>query len=88
MDRRAAIESRGKGPITVGYIIHLIRQKTRRPNFNLGPDWQNELAGRCTASQLSQVRSTLINRIAALEGIGSAKNRNKSARSKNTMLPC
>ena len=81
MARRAAIEAKGKGPITVGYVVYLVRQKTRRPDLTLGHDWQAGLAERCTAKQLDQIRSTLVNRIAAVEGIGSSRDRNKSQRS-------
>lgn len=78
--RKAAIESKGKGPITVGYLVYLVRQKTRRPDLTLGRDWQAGLADRCTAHQLTQIRDTIINRIAAVEGTGSTRARNKSQR--------
>ena len=77
--RNSSIES-GGGPITVGYLIWLTRQKTRRPDLLLGSDWQAGLVDRCTAAQLTQIRVTLINRIAAREGLGSPKTRNKSQR--------
>ena len=77
----AAHEAKGKGPITVGYVVYLVRQKTRRPDLTLGHDWQAGLAERCTAKQLDQIRSTLVNRIAAVEGIGSSRDRNKSQHS-------
>lgn len=77
--RQAAIQA-GKGPLTVGYLIWLVRQKTRRPDLKLGSDWQAGLVDRCTAKQLDQIRSTLINRIAAREGLGDPANRNKSQR--------
>lgn len=77
--RKSAIES-GGGPITVGYLVWLIRQKTRRPDLRLGSDWQAGLVDRCTVSQLTQIRATVINRIAAREGLGSPKSRNKSQR--------
>lgn len=80
MDRKDAIEAKGKS-INVGYLIWLVRQKTRRPDLQLGKDWQSGLADRCTARQLSEIRSTIINRIAAVEGVGSASSRNKSQRS-------
>lgn len=79
MDRKASIEAKGKG-ITVGYLIWLVRQKTKRPDLQLGKDWQAALAERCTARQLTEIRSTIINRIAAVEGVGSAQGRNKSQR--------
>ncbi|MDP3850491.1 MAG: hypothetical protein Q8Q59_08315 [Luteolibacter sp.] len=78
--RKAAIEAKGKGPIGVGYVVYLTRQKTRRPDLTLGNDWQAGLADRCTAHQLTQIRDTVINRIAAVEGTGAAKARNKSQR--------
>jgi len=80
MARKAAIDAKGKGPLTIGYLIYLVRQKTRRPDLNLGRDWQAGLAERCTVSQLDQIRSTLINRIAAVEGVGYSRDRNKSQR--------
>ncbi len=95
LDRKAAIESKGKGPITVGYVVYITRQKTRRPDLTLGKDWQAGLADRCTVSQLTQIRDTVINRIAATEGVGRAATRNKSqrgpkaraARSPQTLAP-
>lgn len=80
LDRKAAIEAKGKGPITVGYVVCITRQKTRRPDLQLGTDWQAGLAERCTASQLTQILYTVINRIAATEGVGRASTRNKSQR--------
>lgn len=68
------------GQIGVGYIIYITRQKTRRPDLQLGSDWQAGLAERCTAVQLAQIRNTVINRIAAAEGVGSASSRNNSQR--------
>lgn len=79
--RKAAITAKGKGPLAVGYVVYLTRQKTRRPDLTLGKDWQAGLAERCTVRQLTQIRDTLVNRIAAVEGIGSSKARNKSQRS-------
>lgn len=81
MDRKDAIEAKGKGPVGVGYLIWIVRQKTRRPDLHLGKDWQAGLAERCTARQLEEIRSTIINRIAATEGVGSSGDRNKSQRS-------
>ncbi len=78
--RRAAIEAKGKGAVGVGYLVWIARAKTRRPNLQLGKDWQSDLAGRCTARQLAGIRNTIINRIAAAEGVGSPRNRNKSQR--------
>lgn len=78
--RKAAIEASGKGPITVGYLIWIVRQKTRRPDLTLGRDWQAALAERCTVAQLTQVLYTITNRIAAHEGRGRISTRNKSQR--------
>lgn len=80
--RKAAIKAKGKGPLTVGYVVCLTRQKTRRPDLTLGKDWKAGLAERCTVNQLTQIRDTLVNRISALEGVGSSQDRNKSQRSK------
>lgn len=79
-NRKAAIDARGKGPISVGYLIFIARQKTRRPDLSLGRDWQAGLAERCTVRQLTELRSTLVNRINALEGLGDRSDRNKSQR--------
>jgi hypothetical protein len=84
LDRKAAIAAKGRGPITVGYVVHITRQKTRRPDLSLGPDWQVSLADRCNAHQLTQIRNTVINRIAATEGIGKTRTRNKSQRYSST----
>jgi hypothetical protein len=81
LERKAAIEAKGSGPITVGYVVYLTRQKTRRPDLTLGKDWQAGLAERCTVRQLEQIRATLVNRIAAVEGVGRTQDRNKSQRS-------
>jgi hypothetical protein len=77
--RKDAIAAKGKG-ITVGYLIWIVRQKTRRPDLQLGKDWQAALADRCTVKQLTDMRSTLVNRIAAVEGTGQTCNRNRSQR--------
>jgi hypothetical protein len=68
------------GKIGIGYLIYITRQKTRRPDLQLGSDWQAGLAERCTAVQLAQIRNTVINRIAAADGVGCASIRNKSQR--------
>ena len=81
LDRRASIENKGKGPISVGYVVYIVRSKTRRPDLVLGKDWQAGLAEHCTVYQLRQIRDTLVNRIAAVEGVGSSITRNKSQRS-------
>jgi hypothetical protein len=83
LDRKSAIEAHGKGAINVGYLIWIVRAKTRRPDLQLGKDWQSALVDRCTVSQLTQIRSTIVNRIAAVEGLGESKSRNKKQRSQN-----
>lgn len=77
--RRAAIDAKGNS-VGVGYLVSIVRQKTRRPDLHLGTEWQAGLADRCTARQLTEIRSTIVNRIAATEGTGSTRNRNKSQR--------
>lgn len=81
LSRKAAINSRDAGPITAGYIVWLVRQKTKRPDLKLGQNLQDGLADRCTVNQLEQIRWTLQNRINAIEGIGETRHRNKSQRS-------
>jgi hypothetical protein len=68
------------GKIGVGYVVSLVRAKTRRPDLTLGSDWEAGLADRCTTSQLVQIRDTVINRISAADGVGCPANRNKSQR--------
>lgn len=68
------------GKIGVGYLVKLVRNKTRRPALSLGSDWQAGLVDRCTAEHLDQIRSTIINRIAAADGTGDPASRNKSQR--------
>lgn len=77
LDRKACIAARDKGPIGVGYIVFLARQKTRRPDLTLGKDWRVGLADRCTVNQLTQIRDTLVNRINAVEGLGDPSKRNR-----------
>lgn len=79
MQRKAAIEAKDKGPITVGYVVYLVRQKTRRPDLTLGSDWRAGLAERCTVFQLQQILYTVTNRIAATEGLED-RGRNKKQR--------
>lgn len=64
-----------------GYVVWLVRQKTRRPDLQLGKDLSTGLADRCTVKQLTQIRDTIVNRIAAKEGFGSPATRNKSQKS-------
>lgn len=70
-----------KGPIREGYLISLVRGKTRRPDLDLGPDLYAGLAQRCTLKQLQDLLSTLVNRINAREGTGRAQDRNKKQKS-------
>lgn len=77
LDRKACIAAREKGPIGVGYLVFLARQKTRRPDLTLGEDWKAGLAERCTVDQLTQIRDTLVNRINAVEGLGKPSTRNR-----------
>ena len=72
----------GNQPIGLGYLVYLARQKTRRPDLTLGSDLTAGLADRCTANQLRQLLYTTTNRIAAAEGRGTSKTRNKSQREK------
>jgi hypothetical protein len=78
--RQEAVLAKGKGPITAGYVLHLVRSKTRRQNLTLAPDFSSGLADRCTVRQLRQILATLKNRIASAEGTGSPVARNKSQR--------
>lgn len=78
--RKAAIDAHERGPITLGYVLHIVRMKTRRPDLTLGHDWQAGLSDRLTLRQLTGLRTTLVNRINALEGLGSKATRNKSQR--------
>ena len=52
-------------PIKEGYVVYLVRQKTRRPDLKLSGDFKTALADRCTVKQLTQIRDTVINRINA-----------------------
>ena len=72
---RAAIQASGKGPIREGYLVALVKQKTRRPNLTLGRDLQAGLAERCTVRQLAQILATLRNRISTREGRANAEKR-------------
>lgn len=67
------------GTIGIGYVVAIARHKTRRPNLTLNNEcFEAALADRCTVSQLRQIRSTIVNRIAAAEGRGDTKARNRS----------
>ncbi len=65
--RRAAIRSHPRGAYREGYVVHLAKQKTSRPDLSLGRDLKAGLAERCTVDQLTQLRDTLVNRIAVRE---------------------
>lgn len=71
-----------KGPLREGYLITLVRGKTRRPDLDLGPDIYAGLEQRCTLKQLGELLSTLVNRINAREGTGSPDDRNLKQKSK------
>jgi hypothetical protein len=75
--------------IQEGYVVWLVRQKTRRPDLQLGKDLATGLAERCTASQLTQIRDTIINRIAAKERRGHpvTRNRKQSSQAKAARSP-
>lgn len=70
----------GGGKIGIGYVVAIARHKTRRPDLTLTGDLQAALADRCTVPQLSQIRSTIKNRIATAEGRGDPAHRNQRAR--------
>lgn len=80
VSRKDAIQKHGQ-PISVGYLVYLVRQKTKRPDLTLGSDWQASLAERCTVKQLQQIHFTLRNRINAVEGAGATEDRNRKQRS-------
>ena len=94
MDRKLHIEAQG-GPLREGFLIWLVRQKTRRPQLNLGKDLAEGLADRCADKQLKDLLFTLINRINAKEGVGETGRRNrkqaspaeKRRRSPKTLAP-
>jgi len=80
--RKHAIAARDNGPLGVGYLISIVRQKTRRKDLQLGTIWQDGLAERCTVPQLEQILYTLVNRINAAEGVRETeRGRNKGQRS-------
>jgi hypothetical protein len=70
------------GDIGLGYVVHLARQATRRPRLSLGRDLRRSLAERCDARQLTRIRNTVTNRIAAKDGRGDTRSRNKSQRNR------
>lgn len=69
------------GKLGIGYVVTIARHKTRRLNLTLNGDLRADLADRCTVAQLQQIRSTVINRIAAAEGRGDSSERNQKQRS-------
>lgn len=76
MARKIHMEANG-GPLREGYLITLAKGKTSRPNLDLGRDLYAGLADRCTLKQLTDLLTTLVNRISAREGLGSTAKRNK-----------
>ncbi len=78
---REAILDHADGPLSYDYLVSIVRDKTRRPDLTLTDDLGASLADRCTASQLAQIRFTLVNRIAEREGRGNASDRNRSQKS-------
>lgn len=81
MARRNSILNHPEGMLDVGYLLTIVRDKTRKPQLAFGPDIVADLAGRCTMDQLLLIRHTLINRISEREGVGSSATRNKSQKS-------
>ncbi len=80
--RRAAILAHPRGAYREGYVVHLAKQKTSRPELTLGRDLKAGLAERCTVAQLTQLRDTLVNRIAVREDRPESKEgRNRKRRS-------
>lgn len=75
MDRKIHMEA--AGPIREGYLIALARGKTGRPDLDLGRDLWAGLEERCTLKQLTDLLSTLVNRINAREGISASGRRNR-----------
>jgi hypothetical protein len=80
MERKLHMEANG-GPLREGYLTALAKGKISRPNLDLGKDIYAGLAERCTLKQLTDLLATLVNRINAREGIGSAAKRNKKQKS-------
>ena len=68
------------GTITGGFVVWLARNKFRRPNLNFGNDLYAGLAERLSVDELRQLLYTLVNRIAAKEGRGDRRERNKGQR--------
>ncbi len=77
----AAILDHPEGALSFDYLVAIVRDKTRRPDLQLGGDLKAALAERCTAGQLVQIRFTLVNRIAEREGRGNTSDRNRSQNS-------
>lgn len=71
------------GPVRQGYVVWLVRCKTRRKDLNLGPDIWKGLAERCSIKQIKEILSTVVNRINAKEGVGDRRFRNRKQRSKS-----
>ena len=78
---RESILDHPEGLLSFDYLVAIVRDKTRRADLTLTADLKNSLAERCTASQLAQIRFTLVNRIAEREGRGNTSDRNRSQNS-------
>ena len=81
LERLQSILDHPEGAITTGYLVALVRAKTRRPDLTLGPDLKASLAERCNMHQLLQIRNTIVNRIREREGRGHSSDRNRSQNS-------
>lgn len=78
---REAILDHPEGPLNFGDLLTIVRGKTRRPDLTLSADLATSLAERCDKLQLSQIRFTVVNRIAEREGRGNTCDRNRSQKS-------
>jgi hypothetical protein len=76
--KRQSLLDHPEGPITYDYLLSIVRDITRRPQLELGPDLAASLADRCDLKQLFWILCTLTNRIAEREGTGLLQDRNKS----------
>lgn len=81
LERRSAILDHPEGMLDFGYLLTIVRQKTRRPDLTFGQDIKASLAARCDERQLVQIRNTIVNRISEREGVGHTSDRNKSQNS-------
>lgn len=78
---REALLDHPEGPLNFGYLLSIVREKTRRPDLTLGTDLAASLAERCDKIQLTQIRFTLVNRRNEREGRGNTSDRNRSQNS-------